>query len=125
MGGHAEVSEALAVGQRLLAQVMPPVLRTLAYESSVVCLSCMQFLNSFLARVKNVSKRQGGLDDAAQQQLLMIMQACFILGARTRPVLVASTGLLIRSVSAQSTAHAAASRMGFLPCGCVLVMLLH
>lgn len=69
-----EVSEALAVGQRLLAKVMPPVLRTLAYEHSTVCLSCMAYLNSFLARVRNVYKRQGGLDETSQQQLLMIMQ---------------------------------------------------
>lgn len=74
---NGETSEALAVGQQLLARIMPPALRTLAYESSAVCLSCMQFLNSFLARVKNVSKRQGGLDDTSQQQLLLIMQACF------------------------------------------------
>lgn len=71
-----EAADALAAGQELLAGVTPAVLRTLAYESSAVCLSCMQYLNSFLARVKNTLKRQGGLDDAMQQQLLLVMQVC-------------------------------------------------
>lgn len=87
-----EAGEALTVGQQLLARVMPPVLRTLAYESSTVCLSCMQFLNSFLARVKNVCKRQGGLDETAQQQLLMIMQARFVRPAVRTPLLFGPQG---------------------------------
>jgi hypothetical protein len=91
-GASEDASSALAVGQRLLEQVMPPVLRTLAYESGVVCLSCMAFLNSYLARVKNIAKRHNGLETSAQMQLLLIMRVRGCWGPCAAPMHTARRG---------------------------------
>lgn len=53
---------------------MTPVLRTLYYEDSRICLSCMPFLTAHLARVKNSCKRLGGVEPGLRSQLLQIME---------------------------------------------------
>lgn len=64
-------------GVAMLQQLMPAVLCTLRYREGGVCAACAPFLTSYLARVKNVAKRQGGeLDEDSQRWLLLILQAC-------------------------------------------------
>lgn len=64
----------MAAGQQILDGLMTPVLRTLYYEESRICLSCMPFLTAHLARVKNSCKRLGGVDPGLRSQLLQIME---------------------------------------------------
>lgn len=70
----ADASKFMAAGQSILQQLMAPVLRTLCYNDTRICLSCMPFLLAHLARVKNACKRQGGVEPLLRTQLLQIME---------------------------------------------------
>ena len=71
---YADASASMTAGQQVLEQLMSPVLRTLCYENSRVRLSCMPFLTGYLARVRNASKRLGGIDTSLRPQLLQVME---------------------------------------------------
>lgn len=73
-GTSAEANASTATGQQLLDQLMTPVLRTLYYEDSHICLSCIPFLTAHLARVRNACKRQVSAEVGLRPQLLQLME---------------------------------------------------
>jgi hypothetical protein len=60
-------------GLALLQQLMPAVLRSLHHSSTSVCTASSPFLTAYLARMKNVLRRQGGEVGATTKQWLLLI----------------------------------------------------
>ena len=72
-----DIARALDVGETMLQQLTPAVLRTLHSPDGAVRLACVPFLSAHLARLKTQSKRSNGaLPEAAQQGLHRLFEVC-------------------------------------------------
>jgi hypothetical protein len=70
-----QVAGSFDSGLSLLQQLMPAALRSLHNPSRSVCTACSPFLTAYLARLKNIARRQGNeLDAVSQHWLLLILQ---------------------------------------------------